>query len=272
MICHRKQEIESVCFINNLPATDRIRLIELGFSHPKPCTVGPRIRRHTLMHFILEGKGSFNGKPIEAGQGFLVHADSVHSFTVGSAPWSHCWVAFEGENALLQQIGLQQDRIFSFRTDPSLLQRLELLAAPENEEQVNECVLLSVFYQMLSLIEGGGQSPQIKRGSYVDATLSLIHSRFNESLRITELARRLNLSEGYLWRIFRREIGCSPLQYLEQVRLDEAKRLLRETALSATEIAVATGYPSAAAFFRQFKKNIGLTPLEYRKNKSTESS
>ncbi len=269
MLFHRKKDVNYTCFINDAPTGDGLHIIELGFSHPKPCTVGPRIRRHTLMHFVFQGEGRFNGQTLTAGQGFLVQSDHLHTFSVESSPWIHCWVAFQGEGTLLQRMGLQGDRIFSFRPDPTLLQYLTALTAPENSEQINECALLSVFYRLLSLIEDCRPFSGLKKGDYVEAALALIHSRFNEPLRIADIARQLNLSEGYLWRIFRREMGCSPLQYLERVRLDEAKRLLLETTLSATEIAASTGYAGAAPFFRQFKSVTGQTPLQYRKNGRT---
>ena len=77
MLFHRKKDVNYTCFINDVPAGDGLHIIELGFSQPKPCTVGPRIRRHTLMHFVFQGEGRFNGQPLTSGQGFLVQSDHL---------------------------------------------------------------------------------------------------------------------------------------------------------------------------------------------------
>ncbi|MEL6325211.1 MAG: helix-turn-helix transcriptional regulator, partial [Pseudomonadota bacterium] len=59
--------------------------------------------------------------------------------------------------------------------------------------------------------------------------------------------------------------GITPYQYVMRERLEEAKRLLRDTEWSLVDIAVATGFSSQSHFATTFKKSVKLTPLQYRR-------
>ena len=73
------------------------------------------------------------------------------------------------------------------------------------------------------------------------------------------------LSPNYLSKLFRREMGVSLSEYVQDRRMSLAKRLLLKNELSISQIAAETGYPSFAHFSKQFKKFVGMTPGEYRK-------
>lgn len=81
----------------------------------------------------------------------------------------------------------------------------------------------------------------------------------------TQLAEMFYLSPNYLSRLFRKETGIGLSEYIQNERMQLARRLLLQNKLSINQIAIETGYPSFAHFSKQFKKFFGMTPGEYRK-------
>ena len=81
---------------------------------------------------------------------------------------------------------------------------------------------------------------------------------------MSELARELHLSERNFRKYFTEEMGVSPKAYLQTVRLQRAKELLRTPGQSISEISESVGYYSQFQFSRDFKKEFGLTPSAYR--------
>jgi transcriptional regulator GlxA family with amidase domain len=88
---------------------------------------------------------------------------------------------------------------------------------------------------------------------------------------LDEMAERVNISASHLGRLFRSETGISPKEYLRQLRLEHASRLLRESFLSVKEIRLATGYSDKTMFIKAFKAKYGAAPNEYRKSSHDES-
>ncbi len=91
-----------------------------------------------------------------------------------------------------------------------------------------------------------------------------IRAHLGADLAIGELAAQAGLSSFHFARVFRRETGETPHQYVTRLRLEEAARLLRSTDLTVLQIAIAVGYENASHFSVQFKRDYGVTPLAYR--------
>lgn len=93
-----------------------------------------------------------------------------------------------------------------------------------------------------------------------------IELRYADPLKIGDLAASAFLSIGRFTELFRAEVGCSPREYLGQVRIQAAKSLLLETDLTIASIAARTGFPDPAYFTRFFRHQIGISPSEFRRN------
>jgi len=93
-----------------------------------------------------------------------------------------------------------------------------------------------------------------------------IHGMLHESPDYRQLARLANLSYCQLFRLFKREIGLSPQQYIEQQRIAYAKKLLSMNRLTVKEVAAQTGFNNPLYFSRRFQKAMGLSPTQYRAN------
>ncbi|MDZ4401013.1 AraC family transcriptional regulator [Prosthecobacter sp.] len=94
--------------------------------------------------------------------------------------------------------------------------------------------------------------------------LKLMQTRYTESLRIEDIAKRAGLSVYQFEQRVQRLFQMSPLQLLHKLRLDEATRLLRETDMSLADIAIETGWCDQSAFTRHFSRYTGMAPGKFR--------
>jgi YesN/AraC family two-component response regulator len=93
-----------------------------------------------------------------------------------------------------------------------------------------------------------------------------ISLHFAQPMTLTALSEKFHLSAPYLSRMFKQVTGFKVMEYVNHVRVREARRLLRETKLKVTEVAEHTGYDSIVHFGRVFKQVTGISPLSYRKS------
>ena len=84
-------------------------------------------------------------------------------------------------------------------------------------------------------------------------------------LKISDIAKKLNLNRSYLYKIFKEETGYSLKDYLIQIRMEKSADLLTSTTFHISEIANAVGFPDALAFSKAFKKHFGQSPSHYRR-------
>ncbi len=88
-----------------------------------------------------------------------------------------------------------------------------------------------------------------------------------EEFSLARLAAQVGMSESHFNRLFKRATGLPPSQYHIRLRMDAARRLLRETTRSVIEIGNEVGYSNPSHFARLFRKETGLTPSDYRRQK-----
>ncbi|MEL6352566.1 MAG: AraC family transcriptional regulator [Cyanobacteria bacterium J06627_28] len=96
-------------------------------------------------------------------------------------------------------------------------------------------------------------------------TLDLIHASLDQSLGLETLAAAVGLDVYYFSRLFRQSMGISPYQYVLQQRIEKAKSLLQNQALTVTAIALECGFTDSSHLARQFRKTMGMSPRDYRR-------
>lgn len=94
-----------------------------------------------------------------------------------------------------------------------------------------------------------------------------IHQHYAEPFSRQAMARQLGLSERYLTRCFHKEMGITPVEYLDRYRMKQAKKML-ESGESVTETALNIGFSSVSYFSRLFEKEVGESPSAYRRNQA----
>lgn len=98
----------------------------------------------------------------------------------------------------------------------------------------------------------------------VQKALQMIHQNYTDDLTIGTIADSLHLNAMYLGQIFKKETGLSFSQYLNQHRIKKAQNLLMQSSHNVNEIAELVGYTSSGYFYKNFKKECGISPREFR--------
>jgi transcriptional regulator GlxA family with amidase domain len=99
----------------------------------------------------------------------------------------------------------------------------------------------------------------------VKRTVAYLQQHHDQTLSRQEIAEAIGVTESYLSRIFRQELGLSPWEYLARYRIRQARQLLRATNDSVADIAVRVGFDDQAYFTRVFHKYAGCSPTVYRR-------
>lgn len=94
---------------------------------------------------------------------------------------------------------------------------------------------------------------------YVNENLS------DEDMRLTLLAENMNMNPNYISQLFKKELGCGYHAYLKQVRVEKAKKYLRQTNEPISVVAELVGFSDYRIFTKIFKGIVGVTPSQFRK-------
>ena len=124
----------------------------------------------------------------------------------------------------------------------------------------NRARIFSIFYGMLHKLS------RLRLPPLLENALQIIsHEYCNPNLTNVRLSEACQISEVYLRKLFSTHLYISPKQYIMDLRLQKAKQLLEEGALSITAISEQSGFSNPYHFCRIFKEHTGVTPSEYRK-------
>ena len=123
-------------------------------------------------------------------------------------------------------------------------------------------VLLVDYGRMYSRRLGPDGQSQLYSG-YAMRALAYIEKHYAQDISVREIAGVVGVSGDHLARQFKQMIGIAPLEYIRRYRLSRAMEMLGQHA-SVTVVARDVGFGSLAHFSREFKKELGLTPSQYR--------
>lgn len=240
---------------------------------PDTVNIPSMLRNSYIIHYVLKGRGFYNGSPVEAGQGFLIHPGQMAEYRADPQnPWELLWVVSEDENMAKLFPAYRADpvtQIFSYDFIPTVSGAMDALAMMGQTVQ-RPSVLLEVFLGIWNHHDRHPYGPSPTNAqTYIDFALEYFHTNYQSPVSIKELAELLGVSQPYLFRIFKSVTGKSPKAYLNDYRLLQAKKLLAETRLTITEVASSVGYPDALAFSRFFSQKEGISPRSYRQAVAT---
>ncbi len=98
----------------------------------------------------------------------------------------------------------------------------------------------------------------------VETARAYIQNNYSRDISLDEVSQAVNISPYYFSKIFKEDVGEGFVEYLTKIRMDKAKELLTTTECSMKEICSMVGYADPNYFSRSFKKNVGVTPTEYK--------
>lgn len=143
-----------------------------------------------------------------------------------------------------------------FGNDYNIYQRI---SAKETLEEI-ETWLKGFFTGILEFVK----TPLNQNISYTERVFKYIQQNYIKDIDITAIADQVEISYSYVRKIVMQKTGKSVVDYINGLRIEEAKRLLRQTNMNIVEVATHVGYNNAQSFNRFFKKYEGITPGEFR--------
>ncbi|MDS0527052.1 AraC family transcriptional regulator [Clostridium sp. SHJSY1] len=240
---------------------------------------GPAVRDHFLIHYILEGSGTFyvDGKSykLHKNQGFLICPDVITYYEANDkTPWTYTWIGFRGIKAenYLEFAGLDRyNPIFEYKQSnfvEKCFENMREAAKLKYGRELRLQGLLSIF--LSELIEKAEKNVELGssyKDIYIKKTLQYIDRNFARKIKISEIAESIGLNKNYFSSFFRENFGISPQEYLIKYRINKACELMKNEALTISDISRSVGYNDPLAFSKIFKKVKGKSPKKYRQDK-----
>lgn len=259
-----------------------VRIFFSGYEQTLPLhTCGPGVWPHYLLHYVLSGRGTFSSGSrvwhLSAGDAFLIIPGVVCSYASDEQlPWEYCWIGFDGRDCkdILLSCGLtpecpvfhEEDKEKNASAGDCLLSLNEAFY----RDASNTYLHLSLFYRFFSLLSPQAGAGGSDASDYLKQAVEYIQHNYAYDIKILDVARFLGIDRTYLYKLFSRELGISPQQYLISYRLTMAKSLLSSTALRISEIANSCGFSDSASFCHHFRAQFSITPTQFRQALGTE--
>ncbi|KFN85874.1 AraC family transcriptional regulator [Streptococcus equinus JB1] len=245
----------------------------------KNYSFGPTVRDNYVLHFIVDGKGKFTidgtTTQLKTGDMFILPKGKVAFYQAdGEHPWTYLWVGFSGSKAenILSKTQLLDHYFCHSTLESKVLDQIVKLTQFRDQklDDVTELQLIAELYKLLAFLMEELPSKSMSDSNiliqnYIKQTKKIIHTQYGNPLKISDIAKKLNLNRSYLYKIFKEETGYSLKDYLIQIRMEKSADLLTSTTFHISEIANAVGFPDALAFSKAFKKYFSQSPSNYRK-------
>lgn len=103
------------------------------------------------------------------------------------------------------------------------------------------------------------------RRSDITEVRRYMHASIGKNITVAELAARCNLSVSRFAHVFKEQMGISVVSYLSKIRIERATELLESTDMSVYDVGLAVGFEAQSYFCRFFKREVGVSPSEYRR-------
>ncbi|MEF3302986.1 AraC family transcriptional regulator [Paenibacillus sp. GYB003] len=237
---------------------------------------GPRQTPYCNMHFVREGQVElfYGGRQVVLGQGdiFCKFPNTIYSYQIvpGERPLRMAWITFDGHQArhILKMTGFAEDRPYrrgAVDKDMEIvLQQIFQWCKGDSRKQL--MTMYSLMYRIFSkLLPDKDFEPSYSQSDWVRKCLDFIHAYYTEKITVADVAKYAGLHRTHMSKIFTKQVGMPPSDYLIKTRLDRGKQLLLESTLSVTEIALSVGYPDIYSFTRAFTRRFGASPNAVRK-------
>lgn len=237
-----------------------------------------RILHEYQIIYILDGGGQFESAhqklvSVNSGDFILLFPGEWHNYHPNpETGWYEHWLGFSGSYAdqLVKNGFLSVTNPIINVGHSTELKNLFSMAISYSLEQPSgyQQLLSGIVQFALGLCFVQSQRIRFKNAEIVDKinhARQIMGERYNEEFSMESIAKIIGLNYTTFRIEFKKYTGLSPKSYIEGLRINHAKALLKDTDLSSKEIAYQVGYNTPYYFCLTFKKKTGMTPSEYRK-------
>lgn len=229
-------------------------------------------RDYYALHYVTHGKGKLIYKNkeylLKKGDMFLISPKSeVTYFSVSN--WTYYWLNVSGGkvNSLLNEAGFSEWFIQKSLDDKEIDSAFRnLTEAIAFEDSLSAAGWFLVVLGRLKRLESRKFDGRRMYERHVDAAIQYIsYNYYYPEMSLDFLAKNLAISKNYLCKIFHDSTGKTPIEYLIEFRLENARKRLIQSDASVSDVAKAVGYCDPLYFSKEFRKRYGKSPVQYRK-------
>jgi AraC-like DNA-binding protein len=235
---------------------------------------GPGKKKYHMFHYIISGKGvlTVNGKSyaLKGGEGFhLSPTDVVYYEADEKEPWEYIWVCFGGNlvKGIMDNVAIDsQNPTFKDKDSgemATLFANLRAASMSENTPNLlsvgNLYILLAYFAKEFPAERGRKQG----NGDYFHEMIRFVQSEFTRDITVEEVAEKIGFDRTSVYRIFKKNIGMSPIQYIEGLRIGYACELIKQGKMSLSKVASMVGFNQYEWFLKVFTRMLGVLPGEF---------
>lgn len=229
---------------------------------------------------IRLGEDSFCAK---AGEVVLVNPGWLHRFDSADTPLNYNAFVFPLELLQFEQYDVDRAKVlnslrsgrlrFAPRPVPnkSITECLHGLASASNMNNQGDTLMVrGLLLYLTGLLVNSGQlqkqgANRSEKQAIIKEILTYIKNHSQEPMRLDEVAGEFGMTPKYFCQYFKKHAGRSFIDYVNYLRIQNAAELLRQSNAKQIEVAMQAGYNNLSYFIRRFKREIGLTPSEYRR-------
>ena len=202
--------------------------------------------------------------------GTLCFIDCRFEYSIRAASnWKYQIIFFDGYPVLYYYNLFHKTSlpILSLDENSSIPQLLNKLVKQNYvEKELINAKLLTVILTRLAVARHGNVPLKPSTPTYLIQIKEEFDTNFHQSFSLDELANVYQINKYRICREFKKYFEATPIQYLNTVRLEAAKKLLKASTLTVNEISYQVGFENANYFIQLFKRNSGATPAVYRKH------
>ena len=243
----------------------------------KLTTMRPHWHEHIEFVYITSGEGVFiiDGErfPVSGGDLIVANPNTLHALLSDRGIDYHCLLVFPdffGEDEIDPMCFCSL-----IKADPLVGEIFRDLKAEHTERAAAASLMKkALVYRLVAYLSRNYVRPDaspsdIKRRTAAFYRIQRIEEflakSYRERISTRDLAQIFYVSENHFCRLFKRTVGISPMEYVNEYRVGKAELLLSGTELSITEIAAAVGFDSANYFSRVFRRVRKESPCEFRR-------
>lgn len=252
------------------------------YTKPRLPTYRPRGRIDFQLLYIASGKAYFhfgseeNETVVTAGHMVLYRPREMQKYEYYAIDQTEVyWVHFTGNDVtnLLRKYEIPiKEHIFYTGTSPEyqwIFRQMiqELQNCRENYQMLLTMLLGQIFIHINRQLKEGNKATSYMLEETERAT-RYFSENYNKPICIEEYAESRHVSACWFIRQFKHYTGMPPMQYILSIRIANAQNLLETTSYTVSEVASIIGYDNPLYFSRLFKKQLGMSPTEYRKRQA----